>query len=48
MNLRKEVREGDASDTHAMRREAGDVREETGSTQAAMVSRRERGARQGH
>lgn len=42
------MREGDAPDTHAMRREAGDVREETGTMQAAVVSRRERGARQGH
>lgn len=47
MNLRKEVREGDATNMHAMRREARDGREETGRLQAAVVTRRERCACRG-
>ena len=48
MTVRKEVREGDTTNMHAMRREARDVRGETGRLQAPVVTRRERCARQGH
>lgn len=48
MNLRKEVREGDATNMQAMRREARDGSEETGRLQAAVVTRRERCAHRGH